>query len=180
MSAPPKEHPVTCPDDGAPMRLRPSRYGLFYGCSNYPKCKGTHGAHPDGKPLGTPATRETKDARIRAHAAFDGLRKLMGWKRNDSYQWLADRLAIPRADCHIAMFDLETCARVVAICAGEEKAVPNCAPKPRRRAGRLALANEERRKTARMWADIYDDEPDGAFWALMEERGYGPEDLIDE
>ena len=37
------------------MVLRNSKYGLFYGCSTYPNCKASHGAHKDGKPLGTPA-----------------------------------------------------------------------------------------------------------------------------
>jgi len=32
---------VTCPDCGAPMRLRDGKKGKFYGCSTYPKCKGT-------------------------------------------------------------------------------------------------------------------------------------------
>ena len=30
-----------CPYCGAPMVLRTSKYGPFYGCSNYPACKGT-------------------------------------------------------------------------------------------------------------------------------------------
>lgn len=34
----------TCPDCGAPMKLRPSRRGFFLGCSKYPKCKGTREA----------------------------------------------------------------------------------------------------------------------------------------
>lgn len=31
---------ITCPNCGAPMVLRTSKYGEFYGCSKYPKCKG--------------------------------------------------------------------------------------------------------------------------------------------
>jgi DNA topoisomerase-1 len=34
----------TCPDCGAPMKLRPSRRGYFLGCSKYPKCRGTREA----------------------------------------------------------------------------------------------------------------------------------------
>lgn len=30
-----------CPLDGAPMKLRSGKFGSFYGCSNYPTCKGT-------------------------------------------------------------------------------------------------------------------------------------------
>ena len=54
------------------MRLRASRWGYFYGCEGT-HCDGTHGAHPDGRPLGTPGDNETKEARIQAHASFDKL-----------------------------------------------------------------------------------------------------------
>jgi DNA topoisomerase-1 len=37
----------TCPDCGAPMKLRQSRRGPFLGCSKYPKCKGTKEAPPE-------------------------------------------------------------------------------------------------------------------------------------
>jgi DNA topoisomerase-1 len=37
----------TCPDCGAPMKLRPGRRGYFLGCSKYPKCKGTREASPE-------------------------------------------------------------------------------------------------------------------------------------
>lgn len=110
---------MTCPEDcGGELVLRRSRYGLFYGCENYPDCPGSHGAHPDGRPLGIPATKETKDARIRAHAAFDRL-----WKRSERhnrkrarrryYGKLSRYLGIAVEDCHIGRFDSETCDRVI-------------------------------------------------------------------
>ena len=37
----------TCPECGAPMKLRGSRRGYFLGCSKYPKCKGTREAPAD-------------------------------------------------------------------------------------------------------------------------------------
>ena len=37
----------TCPDCGAPMKLREGKKGYFLGCSKYPKCKGTREATPD-------------------------------------------------------------------------------------------------------------------------------------
>lgn len=69
------EYEVMCPDCGAMMELKTStkfKYSngepkLFYSCSNYPSCKGSHGAHPDGKPLGKPASREVRELRIRLH-----------------------------------------------------------------------------------------------------------------
>ncbi len=37
----------TCPECGAPMKLRPGRRGFFLGCSKYPKCRGTKEAPPE-------------------------------------------------------------------------------------------------------------------------------------
>jgi len=45
--APSVEVSETCPDCGAPMKLRPGCRGLFLGCSKYPKCKGTREAPPE-------------------------------------------------------------------------------------------------------------------------------------
>jgi DNA topoisomerase I len=39
---------VKCPECDGPMKLRPGRWGkFFYGCANYPKCKGTMKAPAD-------------------------------------------------------------------------------------------------------------------------------------
>ncbi len=35
------EEAPACPECGAPMTLREGKFGRFWGCSNYPKCKGT-------------------------------------------------------------------------------------------------------------------------------------------
>lgn len=123
---------VICPECGAEMVLRRTekfkwRNGenrLFYGCSRYPECKATHGAHPDGKPLGVPGDEATKKARSRAHESFDSLRELRGWigsrQSYGAYVWLGRKLGMPDGEikdkCHIAMFDAETCDRVVQIC----------------------------------------------------------------
>jgi len=32
---------LKCPDCGGPMKPRESKHGKFWGCANYPKCKGT-------------------------------------------------------------------------------------------------------------------------------------------
>ena len=37
----PRDNTVRCPYCGQPMVIRNGRYGLFYGCRNYPRCKGT-------------------------------------------------------------------------------------------------------------------------------------------
>lgn len=109
----PPAHAVACGECGAPMDLKRSRFGLFYGCTTYPACTGTHGAHPDGAPLGVPANAATKAARIAAHAAFDTLWKGGAMTRGDAYRWLCSALGMTRDDCHIGRFDEATCARVI-------------------------------------------------------------------
>lgn len=114
---------VTCAECAAPMALRSGRYGLFWGCTAYPTCKGIHGAHNDtGLPLGVPGNAETKAARIRAHEAFD---KLWKWgehgkktRRGLAYLWLARELGIAADDAHFGSFDLATCERAIALCEG--------------------------------------------------------------
>ena len=83
---------LVCPECGSLMILRKSRkWGkFFYGCSQYPKCLGAHGAHPNGQPLGQPASKDVKDARVRVHGLLN-----MIWDyntkigRNKMYAWLA-------------------------------------------------------------------------------------------
>lgn len=90
------------------MRLKDSKFGKFYGCTRFPACKGTHGAHPDGQPLGTPANKATKLARVAAHADFDRLWKHGPMRRGDAYVWLTS--VMDRADqVHIGAATLEEC-----------------------------------------------------------------------
>ncbi len=55
--------------------------------------------------------------RLAAHAAFDkiwnGRNKI---SRHRAYTKLAYILKIPVGDCHIRMFDIEMCKRVIEIC----------------------------------------------------------------
>lgn len=107
---------VKCGECGAPMRLKTSRFGLFYSCRTWPACDGTHGAHPDGEPLGVPADKATKLARRRAHELFDQLYVRRGrMSRSDAYAWLAKRLKLTKDECHIGRFDVARCERVVAV-----------------------------------------------------------------
>jgi len=126
------EHDVGCPECGAKMVLRSTKRftwqngvaRLFYGCSRWPKCNAVHGAHPNGAPLGTPGDAATKAARIEAHGWLGRVQESRGWRpgKRDrgTYVWLGRKLGIPEDEieekCHIAMFDIATCARVVEIC----------------------------------------------------------------
>lgn len=114
----PNEYALKCAQCGSPMRLRYSRKHdrHFYGCTSWPDCDGTHGAHPDGRPLGKPADKVTKSARMRAHEAFDQL-----WKgdaplmtRAQAYSWLEAYFDLDEGEGHIGRFTKEQCEMLVA------------------------------------------------------------------
>jgi ssDNA-binding Zn-finger/Zn-ribbon topoisomerase 1 len=85
------------------MILRNSKYGKFYGCSNYPKCTETHGSHPNGEPLGIPADKETRLLRTEVHRLLG--EKFGDWKtinkkqKNKMYKWLKENTSLG----HISM-----------------------------------------------------------------------------
>lgn len=64
---------LVCPDCKALMVLKTGRHGLFYGCTNHPNCKGSHGACADGSPKGIPTNAETRKSRQQAIGAVDAL-----------------------------------------------------------------------------------------------------------
>jgi len=106
------DHP--CPECGGQMVLRNSRYGLFYGCTGYPECRAAHGAHADGRPLGTPADAATKKLRIEAHAVFDRLWKGGSMSRSAAYRWLREAMELSEAEAHIGRFTSEQCLALMA------------------------------------------------------------------
>ena len=105
---------VMCPSDHLPMKLRTSKYGLFYGCPMYPACYHTIGAHPDGRALGIPGDFKTRDARIRVHAAFDPIWKSKYMKRWDAYIWMKKALGVS-GEAHIGEFDYAMCERLLQV-----------------------------------------------------------------
>ena len=99
-------------------------YGPIWICFD---CDAYVGVHQDSKnylPLGTLADAETRKWRERAHDTFDPLwqRKMeqesisKSQARKLGYKWLAGQLNISVKKCHIAMFDMEQCQKVVEIC----------------------------------------------------------------
>lgn len=112
---------VECPECGSPMELKLThKYTYtngaprkFYGCTQFPACNGTHGAHPDGKPMGIPANKETKLARSQAHIVFDARVKAKGLSRRDGYAYLQKLMGMAEPDAHIANFDKPTCELLV-------------------------------------------------------------------
>ena len=95
-------------------------YGWAWKC---PSCPDTYvGCHRGGqKPLGRLANAELRGAKMLAHAAFDPIWKSGSVGRSAAYQWLAKAMGIPVAECHIGMFDVAQCQRVVELCQNQKE-----------------------------------------------------------
>lgn len=66
--------------------------------------------------LAAPSGSELAKARIAAHAAFDPFWQSGRFQRGVAYDWLASELGIPVTKCHMVLFDVEQCRRVIDIC----------------------------------------------------------------
>ena len=65
--------------------------------------------------MGRLANAELRAAKSAAHAEFDPLWK-EGWMtRKEAYHKLSCELGIPMSDCHIGMFDVEQCRKVIEV-----------------------------------------------------------------
>ena len=99
-------------------KLYPHRPDLaekrFYECKPCDARVGCHGTST--KPLGRLANAELRREKSAAHRAFDPIWKSRRMKRGEAYRWLAERLSMAREDCHIGMFDVADCQRVVEAC----------------------------------------------------------------
>lgn len=49
-----KPENVKCPECDGPMVSRKSQYGVFWGCVDYPKCRGTRNADGEARRAGAP------------------------------------------------------------------------------------------------------------------------------
>lgn len=85
---------------------------LFFVCR---PCGARVGRHKDGKALGTLANEATREARMRAHQAFDPLWKDGNLSRSAAYAWLAKALGVSPKDCHIGQMDVATADKVSAL-----------------------------------------------------------------
>ena len=58
---------------------------------------------------------------MRAHTAFDPFWQAEGMTRKQAYQWLADQLGLNQEQCHIGMFDVAQCQRVVEVVTASQR-----------------------------------------------------------
>lgn len=100
-------------------------------------------------PMGRLANAELRAAKRAAHDAFDPTWKTFSvWKRHPAftpdakydnarrkalYRWLAKAMSIPEAQCHIGMFDVEECKRVIELMNPAAKPKESNAPRSRSR-----------------------------------------------
>lgn len=104
---------INCPSCNSAMVLKDSKYGKFFGCSSFPECTETHGAHPDGRPLGFPVNKEVRQLRMKAHRSLE---RIFGeWKtitrenRKKMYAWLKKNTKTG----HIAQLDKEELLQLI-------------------------------------------------------------------
>lgn len=109
--------------------LKDGRYGIFYGCIMYREtgCPGAHNCNKqDAKPFGVPGDKKTRQARKLAHEWIERLAntacvldeeddgEAYGRRRvTQVYAMLAKALNLPPEHCHMGMFDLKTCEKVI-------------------------------------------------------------------
>ena len=118
---------VTCPYCSQPAVLTSSKevyrgqdYGKIYLCR---PCNAYVGVHEGtDRPLGRLANAELRKLKMAAHAAFDPIWKSKQTRRSDAYRWLASKLGITMAECHIGMFDEDQCKKVVEFCKANQQA----------------------------------------------------------
>ncbi len=83
-------------------------------CSAWVGCHLPGNGQGDGTtPLGRLANAELRQAKQRAHAAFDPLWRERRMTRRQAYAWLAEAMGMPVAEVHIGAFDVGQCRQVV-------------------------------------------------------------------
>lgn len=123
---------LTCPECGDPMRLVEtfwSDHPWQWRCVRSPLCSGTHGAHPDGSPLGVPGDSLTKAARAAAHDVFDRLWKSGAMSRGKAYQELDAALGSEPGGSHFGAMPIAECQRAQAWAAERLKFLQEIVPK---------------------------------------------------
>lgn len=116
-----------CPYCGGEMILKDAtfiyhskkskNYGQVWVCENYPKCDSYVGCHKGTSiPKGRPANPRLRTLKKEAHKQFDPIWKSGLMSRKEAYKWLANMLDISLDECHIGMFDIKMCQKVIHLC----------------------------------------------------------------
>lgn len=130
MAKPAISLPPTCPYCQRPAAFLVTSEKLYHGYDYGPAwacepCGAWVGCHKGtDTPLGRLADKELRQAKQRAHASFDPLwqakmhraKITKGHARAKGYKWLAEQLGVPPPECHIGLFDVAQCERVVEVC----------------------------------------------------------------
>ena len=109
-------------------RVYPHRRDLwqkkFWFCENghEPAYVGCHGKK--GRPLGILADSNLRRWKMAAHKSFDPIWRYGKYSRDSAYLWLSEKLEINKSDCHIGMFDVDMCKKVISAVNG------NCGETP--------------------------------------------------
>lgn len=123
-----------CPYCGAKVELKDSSYiyhknnkhknEQMWVCSNFPKCNAYVGCHKGTSlPLGRLANERLRTLKKEAHRQFDPIWKSGLMNRKEAYKWLASMLKISVEDCHIGMFDIKVCQKVIHLCRKQDNQV---------------------------------------------------------
>lgn len=95
---------------------RGKSYGNIWLCRPCQAWVGVHKTDPYNRPLGRLANKLLRVWKMRAHEAFDPLWKNKVMRRGEAYAWLSKQLELDKDDCHIGMFDVDMCKKVVMVC----------------------------------------------------------------
>jgi len=121
---------LICPYCGKPAELVSEEewYGRVFDKLGRPRwvcwpCRASVGTHPDARtPLGSLANRELSQARIDAKIQL----KQLFPDQKERYRWLARQMNLSAKECHVGMFNLQQCRRVVELCRDEGKRRDSC------------------------------------------------------
>lgn len=127
---------MKCPYCGAEAHLKDAsfiyhttqskKWGKVWVCDNFPECNSYVGCHEGTEiPLGRLANERLRTLKKEAHRQFDPIWKSGLMSRREAYKWLADMLNIPLDECHIGMFDIKMCQKVIHLCKRQDNEVIN-------------------------------------------------------
>jgi len=86
---------------------------MFYQCVPCNAYVGTHKG--TRKPLGSLASKELREARAKAYAAFERIWIESHLTRSSAYKWLCVRLKISENESDISLFDINMCEQLIEI-----------------------------------------------------------------